>query len=36
MVNMKAKTSVNGFITIEGNDSIITPDRGAEMIEIKF
>jgi alpha-D-xyloside xylohydrolase len=36
MINMHAKFSVNGFITIEGNDSIITPDRGAEMIEIRF
>jgi alpha-D-xyloside xylohydrolase len=36
MINMRAKFCVNGFITIEGNDSIITPDRGAEMIEIRF
>lgn len=36
MVNMCAHSAVNGFLTVEGNDSIVTPDRGASVIEISF
>ena len=36
MVNMHAAEAVNGFVVIEGNDSIITPDANASVIEIKF
>jgi alpha-D-xyloside xylohydrolase len=36
MINMHASNAVNGFLTIDGNDSVITPDAGAEMIEITF
>ena len=36
MVNMHATEAVNGFVVIEGNDSIITPDANASVIEIKF
>ena len=36
MINMHAANAVNGFVTIEGNDSIITPDNGANMMEITF
>ncbi|MBQ7942454.1 MAG: alpha-xylosidase [Lachnospiraceae bacterium] len=36
MVNMQATEAVNGFVVVEGNDSIITPDTNASVIEIKF
>ncbi len=36
MMNMRAANAVNGFLTIEGNDSIVTPDQGANVIEIMF
>ena len=36
MVNMQATEAVNGFVMVEGNDSIITPDANASVIEIKF
>jgi hypothetical protein len=36
MVNMYATDAENGFISVEGNDSVIVPDNGANMIEIKF
>ena len=36
MVNMHAAEAVNGFVVIEGNDSIITPDANASVIKIKF
>lgn len=36
MVNMRADSAVNGFLAIDGNDSIITPDSGASVIEINF
>lgn len=36
MVNMHALEAVNGFVVTEGNDSLITPDHGANVIEIKF
>ena len=36
MVNMRAANAVNGFLTIEGNDSIVTPDQGANVVEITF
>ena len=36
MVNMRAANAVNGFLTIEGNDSIVTPDKGSNVIEITF
>jgi hypothetical protein len=36
MINMRAANAVRGFLTIEGNDSVVTPDSGASMIEITF
>ncbi len=36
MINMHAAEAKNGFLTIEGNDSIVTPDQGASVIEIIF
>lgn len=36
MVNMYAKSAANGFISIEGNDSVITPDAWSSTMEIKF
>ena len=36
MINMHAKEAVNGFVVIEGNDSVITPDAGACTLEIMF
>jgi hypothetical protein len=36
MINMNASNAVNGFLTIDGNDSVVTPDSGARMIEINF
>ena len=36
MVNMRAAEAKNGFLTLEGNDSIVTPDQGANVIEITF
>jgi alpha-D-xyloside xylohydrolase len=36
MINMRAANAVRGFLTIEGNDSVVTPDSGASMIEIAF
>ena len=36
MINMHAASAANGFITIEGSDSIITPDRSSNVIEITF
>jgi alpha-D-xyloside xylohydrolase len=36
MINMQAANAVNGFLSIEGNDSVITPDKGARMIEVTF
>lgn len=36
MVNMHAVSAVNGLLVVEGNDSIITPDKGASVMEITF
>ena len=36
MVNMHAVEAVNGLVVIEGNDSLITPDANASVVEIKF
>lgn len=36
MVNLRAATSVNGLVVIDGNDSLITPDKGANVVEITF
>jgi alpha-D-xyloside xylohydrolase len=36
MINMQASNAVNGFLSLEGNDSVITPDKGAKMIEVTF
>ena len=36
MINMHAAEAKNGFLTIEGNDSIVTPDQGTSVIEIIF
>lgn len=36
MINMRAAEAKNGFLTIEGNDTIVTPDQGASVIEITF
>ena len=36
MVNMHAKQAVNAFLVSEGNDTIVTPDTGANVIEITF
>lgn len=36
MINMYAKSAVNGMILIEGNDSVITPDAWACTMEIVF
>ena len=36
MINMRAAEAKNGFLTLEGNDSIVTPDQGASVIEILF
>lgn len=36
MVNMQAENCTNGFISIDKNDSIITPDSGSSIIEISF
>ncbi len=36
MINMRAAEVTSGFLTIEGNDSIVTPNSGANVIEITF
>lgn len=36
MINMHAANAINGFITIDGNDTIVTPDAGSNVIEITF
>ncbi len=36
MVNMHAAEAKNGLVTIDGNDSVITPDSGASVVEIGF
>lgn len=36
MINMRAAEAKNGFLTIEENDTIVTPDQGASVIEITF
>lgn len=36
MINMYAKSAANGFITIDGSDSVITPDAWACTMEIVF
>lgn len=36
MINMYAKSAANGFIIIDGNDSVITPDAWACTMEIVF
>lgn len=36
MINMRAAEVTSGFLTIEGNDSIITPNPGANVVEITF
>lgn len=36
MVNLHVATAMNGLIVIDGNDSIIAPDKGANVIELTF
>lgn len=36
MVNMHAKHVRNGFLVTEGNDTLITPENGANVIELTF
>lgn len=36
LVNLHAKEAQSAFLVIEGNDTIVTPDAGASMIELKF
>lgn len=36
LVNLHAKEAIGAFLVIEGNDTIVTPDLGTSMIEVKF
>ncbi len=36
MINMRAAEVTSGFLTIEGNDSTVTPNSGSNVIEITF
>jgi alpha-D-xyloside xylohydrolase len=36
MINMHAVSAANGLLSIEGVDSVITPDKSTEMIEVTF
>lgn len=36
MVNLHAAAAVNGLVVIDGNDSLITPDKNANVLEITF
>ena len=36
MINMRAAEAKNSFLTLEGNDSIVTPGSSASVIEILF
>ncbi len=36
MVNLRAANALNGLIVIDGNDTLITPDKNANVIEISF
>lgn len=36
MINLHAKEAQGAFLVVEGNDTIVKPDAGASMIEIKF
>ena len=36
MVNLHAASAVNGLVVIDGNDTLVTPDKNANIIEITF
>ena len=36
MVNFHAASAVNGLVVIDGNDTIVTPDKNANVVEITF
>lgn len=36
MINMHATEAINGFLVTDGNDTLVTPEKYASVIEIKF